>query len=127
MRKLIPIVLIPVLLATYVVAASFLVETQVFEVTVGEAIMVGEQTTTEFTFYPGETRVVEVTITNLSSNPLPVEIEGSVEPTEGIEVTDPGLVEVPADGEPHTYEVAVTADTDIEVGVYELTIEVRRE
>ena len=121
-----PVVLI-VALSTSVVLASYLVTTQVFTVDVEEAIVVGEQTTTTLVLYPGDTKSVEVVITNLSDNPLPVEIEGSVVPPEDIMVTDPGSVTIPADGEPHSFFVSVTADTDIAVGEYDLTVEVKRE
>lgn len=127
MQRSILIPLIIAALSATVVWADQLVSKQEFQVVVAEAILVGEQTTTTLTLYPGETEQVEVIITNLSDNPLPIEIDATVTPANGILVADPGMVEVPADGEPHSYFVAVTADTDIPVGEYTLTIEIKRE
>ena len=126
MRRILIPLIITVALSSAIVWANELVTTQEFQVVVAEAIVVGDQATTTLLLYPGETQQVEVIITNLSDNPLPIEIDASVEPP-GVLATDPGMVTVPADGEPHSYFVAVTADTDIAVGEYMLTIEIRRE
>ena len=114
-------------LSAAAVLAAFLVSTVTVSVDIGENIILDSPSVIELTLFPGETAEVEIVLRNIGPEDQAVEIDTELIEGNHIEVTDPGLVAVPADGEPHTYIVTIEAEGDVEPTEHTLTIEIKRE
>ena len=108
------------------VLAAFLVSTITVDVAVRENIILDSPASVSLTLFPSEEQEVEVVLRNIGSVAQAVSIEAT-SPGNGIEITEPGLIVVPADGLPHTFFVTIEAEGDVDVAMHTVTIEIERE
>lgn len=82
--------------------------------------------TFEVQLYPQESETVTLTIRNVSSLPIDVELVDKINPKiKGLEVTMPDVVTVPAGGDLDV-DILVAAGKDCEPGACDVTIDVER-
>jgi len=110
------------------ILAAFLVTTVIVDVEVSENIILESPSLVDLSLFPSESQEVEVVLRNIGSAAQAVSIDADLTSGgDGIEVTAPGDVVVPADGLPHTFVVTVEAEGDVEVAAHTVAIEVKRE
>lgn len=82
--------------------------------------------TFEVHLYPQESETVTLTIKNVSSLPIDIELVDKVTPKiKGLNITIPDVVTVPADGQIDV-DILVEAGKDCEPGSCDITIDVER-
>ena len=110
------------------VLAAFLVSTVIVNVDVSENIVLDSPAIVEIALFPSETREVEVLLRNIGSADQAASVVAElVGEGNGLIVTSPGLVVVPADGLQHPFVVSIAAASDIEPALHTVAIAIERE
>ena len=96
------------------------------EVTVNECLSWVGENTFNVSLYPQEVKVVNLTLANVSSVAIEVEITSDVSPRpKGLTVDIPSSIIVPAVGQ-QMFSITITADKDAEPNTYTVEFEIAR-